>query len=277
METAAEALKADTLIAFRNHGYLRRVRSGDHDVPGRVAWAQLGSAHGDGRLDRLRKVILIRVCATVVVVAGVGFLTAWAWFPTVMVAVLMVVLAASGMVRRVDHRALWLEDRALAAWQTADRLSVEATSDWVVLHDRAVPGTDLTIDHLVIAPSGVWVITSERSEGTVRIIDDELWYVTHGLEIERVGVGDTAVAARDVAGALAAHLVAAGVDDIGAVVAVWGARCPRYGLVAERCAVIPGRSVGRMIATAPTVFDAPTISCLAVAAASRFPPAIVSV
>lgn len=38
----------------------------------------------------------------------------------------------------------------------------------VALHDRPVPGTGMVIDHLVVAPGGVWVIRARRAPGKVR-------------------------------------------------------------------------------------------------------------
>ena len=37
----------------------------------------------------------------------------------------------------------------------------------MVLHDRKVPGTRGNIDHLVVAPSGVWVIDAKNYSGKV--------------------------------------------------------------------------------------------------------------
>lgn len=37
----------------------------------------------------------------------------------------------------------------------------------VILHDRSLPGTRANVDHLVIAPNGVWVIDSKRYRGKV--------------------------------------------------------------------------------------------------------------
>jgi hypothetical protein len=39
----------------------------------------------------------------------------------------------------------------------------------VVLHDRSVPGTRGNIDHLAIAPSGVWIIDSKHYKGSLEI------------------------------------------------------------------------------------------------------------
>lgn len=40
-----------------------------------------------------------------------------------------------------------------------------------VLHDRRVPGTRGNIDHIVVAPGGVFVIDAKRYEGTIRVRD----------------------------------------------------------------------------------------------------------
>ena len=40
-----------------------------------------------------------------------------------------------------------------------------------VLHDRRVPGTRGNIDHIVIAPAGVFVVDAKAHKGTVRIRD----------------------------------------------------------------------------------------------------------
>lgn len=40
-----------------------------------------------------------------------------------------------------------------------------------VLNDRRVPGTRGNIDHIVIAPAGVFVVDAKRHEGTIRIRD----------------------------------------------------------------------------------------------------------
>jgi hypothetical protein len=39
---------------------------------------------------------------------------------------------------------------------------------WAVLHDRQVPGSRANLDHLVVGPSGVWVIDSKTTRSRVR-------------------------------------------------------------------------------------------------------------
>ena len=40
----------------------------------------------------------------------------------------------------------------------------------VVLHDRRIPRSRANIDHIAIAPSGVWVIDTKRYKGKVTIV-----------------------------------------------------------------------------------------------------------
>lgn len=39
-----------------------------------------------------------------------------------------------------------------------------------VLHDRAIPGSRVNIDHIAIAPSGVWVIDTKRCSGKIEVV-----------------------------------------------------------------------------------------------------------
>ncbi|MEA2842493.1 MAG: hypothetical protein QOJ69_164 [Actinomycetota bacterium] len=46
------------------------------------------------------------------------------------------------------------------------------------LHDRLRPGTRANIDHLAVAPSGVWVIDAKRYDGQVAKKDVGGWFAT---------------------------------------------------------------------------------------------------
>jgi len=53
--------------------------------------------------------------------------------------------------------------RAISARRsTRHRLRLLRSSGWVALHERAIPGTDAIIDHVVIGPGGVFAVDSER-------------------------------------------------------------------------------------------------------------------
>jgi Nuclease-related domain len=47
------------------------------------------------------------------------------------------------------------------------RLERLTTSGAVVLHDRQMPGSRANIDHIVVAPSGVWIVDSKQYKGKV--------------------------------------------------------------------------------------------------------------
>lgn len=54
-------------------------------------------------------------------------------------------------------------ERATAA--VLDRLP---TRTWAVLHDRRIPGSRANVDHLLIGPSGVWVLDTKTTRARVR-------------------------------------------------------------------------------------------------------------
>lgn len=64
--------------------------------------------------------------------------------------------------------------RAWRAGSIGEQKLAEALAgieDLVVLHDRRVPQTKGNIDHIVVAPSGVFVVDTKRYEGVTRIRD----------------------------------------------------------------------------------------------------------
>ena len=46
----------------------------------------------------------------------------------------------------------------------------------VILHDRTIPGTRANIDHIAIAPSGIWVIDAKNYSGIVEHRDIGEWF-----------------------------------------------------------------------------------------------------
>lgn len=53
--------------------------------------------------------------------------------------------------------------------QVGKRLADLLTAGILVLHDRRVPGSRANIDHVAVAPSGVWVIDTKRYRGKVEV------------------------------------------------------------------------------------------------------------
>lgn len=61
--------------------------------------------------------------------------------------------------------------------RTAQLLAPLRNLGWTVLHDRRIPGSAANVDHLVIGPSGVWVVDSKLWRGRVKVMGDgRLWY-----------------------------------------------------------------------------------------------------
>jgi hypothetical protein len=62
----------------------------------------------------------------------------------------------------------------------AKRLDSLADQGVLTLHDRRVPGTQANIDHIVIAPSGVYVIDAKRYKGRPSLrVEGGLFRATH--------------------------------------------------------------------------------------------------
>jgi hypothetical protein len=60
------------------------------------------------------------------------------------------------------------EDGAIGEEAVAAHLAGRCP-DVVVLHDRRMPGSRANIDHIAIAPSGVWVIDAKRYKGRIEV------------------------------------------------------------------------------------------------------------
>jgi hypothetical protein len=70
--------------------------------------------------------------------------------------------------------------RGAAGERRTARLLERLTRDgYVVFHDLAVPGSDANVDHLVIGPSGVFVIDSKQWTGSVHQGADGLVWHNH--------------------------------------------------------------------------------------------------
>jgi hypothetical protein len=57
---------------------------------------------------------------------------------------------------------------------TADRLAPLQADGFVILHDRKIPGTVANIDHIVIGPTGVWVVETKNYAGSIQVRNGEL-------------------------------------------------------------------------------------------------------
>ena len=53
---------------------------------------------------------------------------------------------------------------------------------WAVLHDRRVPGSRANLDHLVIGPSGVWVLDTKTTRARVHATRRSVHFGAHRLD-----------------------------------------------------------------------------------------------
>ncbi len=90
----------------------------------------------------------------------VGTLTRWS---LLLLPILVVGLGAGLALTTARRRALvasWRQG-AKGEQQTARLLAKLEREGWRVLHDLAIPGSRVNVDHLAIGPGGVWVIDSK--------------------------------------------------------------------------------------------------------------------
>ena len=67
-----------------------------------------------------------------------------------------------------SHETAWARGAA-GEQRVAAELAKYVRDDVVVLHDRAIRHSQSNIDHIAIAPSGVWVIDAKRYKGKVAV------------------------------------------------------------------------------------------------------------
>lgn len=115
------------------------------------------------------------------------------------------------------HERVWARGAA-GEERVAQSLAKRLNEKVVVLHDRRVPRTRANIDHIAVAPSGIWVIDSKRYKGKVAVVKPLL------------GAAKLTIAGRDrtkLIGGLAkqVELVRAAAAEIAPEVPVHGALC----------------------------------------------------
>ena len=66
------------------------------------------------------------------------------------------------------HETVWARG-AGGEEHVAKLLAKRLNADVVLLHDRGIPRSRANIDHIAIAPTGVWVIDSKRYKGKVAV------------------------------------------------------------------------------------------------------------
>jgi hypothetical protein len=263
------------LAHLRFRAERRYVELGRPNAPGRSAWVEQRRRRValSALIDSHEQLITSTVIAISLTVS-VGVITSFSLLPVIATAVVVSgLLFLRNAEITMNQYTVWWYDRALAAWSTARALSHLENQGWVILHDRAVPGCDVRIDHLAIGPGGVWVITSERSEGRVARLPDGWWYVSsiRRRHIERLGIDLTTEAGAEVVAALQDVMQAHGVDGAYLVLAVWTAKVLSPGMVIDGVAVVPGHELAAMLATTEVRLSPEAVQDIAAMAKIRLP------
>jgi hypothetical protein len=154
----------------------------------------------------------------------------------------------------------------------AEALDKRLATDVAVLHDRGMPRSRANIDHLAVAPSGVWVVDTKRYKGKIKVAKP--LFGTAKLEIDgrdRTKLVDGLAKQVDAVAAAVAEL-APGTPVHGAFCFVEG-ELPLLGTPEIRGFPLVHRRLlaKRLNATGPLTAGA--IAALATALADRFPPA----
>jgi hypothetical protein len=129
---------------------------------------------------------------------------------------------------------------------------------YVSLHDLAVPGSNANIDHLVIGPTGVFVVDSKQYSGRVhQSIDGRAWHNHAPLarQLEVVGWEADTIA----------RTLGIRVDPL---VVVHGAEVAFGGLIAQGVAVVPGARLRAALGADP-ILSAADVGVLVAMAQTR--------
>jgi hypothetical protein len=146
--------------------------------------------------------------------------------------------------------------------RTARLLDRLTRDGYVVFHDLAVPGSPANVDHLVIGPTGVFIIDSKQWTGSVQQGADGLvWHNHYPLDRALETVGWEAQQISRVLGSRAAALLC-----------VHGAHVHGGGVDAQGVAIVPAHLLRGALGDDRVLSDA-EVQLLAAAAWSRLGPA----
>ena len=126
---------------------------------------------GEGRAGRLRRASLAAISANprlpiwerriaIALVAGIGVTFIFDWRIGITVAVLAAIVDT--IHRSQTTAAMPPTRRGAAQRKTERKLDKLVRAGYFVLNERAIPGSEAIIDHLVVGPTGAYAIDSER-------------------------------------------------------------------------------------------------------------------
>ncbi|WP_113701772.1 nuclease-related domain-containing protein [Nonomuraea lactucae] len=171
--------------------------------------------------------------------------------------------------RRHSSAAAWRKGAA-GERATARRLRSLELAGYIVLHDRALPRSRANIDHLVIGPTGVFVIDSKKwhRRTTIKPGGGTLW--VGRTPIDKI-VRPVVFEARTVSEVL--RRATGRPVDVVTVIAVHGARLPRWGAITVGGTTLMRASrLHGQITRRANRYSLTDVAALAQAAEHAFPP-----
>lgn len=186
--------------------------------------------------------------------------------------------------RRLGGVVLALTDdpQSTRAWATGARgeekfaAALDGIDGLRVLHDRRVPKSRANIDHIVIAPAGVFVVDAKNYRGTIAI-RNRGWFFRpdHRLYVGRRDCSDLATGLAWQIEAVTAALTSAGVDPLPPITPVLcfiDGEWPLFAAPDEYAGVrLEGTGSIRKLVAAPATLDTSSIDSLARLLASALP------
>lgn len=208
------------------------------------------------------------------------------WLPVTLSVTAIAALVVGGLIERSVPGLGWLAGLATAvvllvqllrvpqsvqAWRqgavgeerTARLLAPLTRRGFVVLHDLRVPRSRANIDHLVIGPTGVYVVDTKNYRGRVTLRRRTLWYGSRPLTRTLDSIHWQA---SRLTAALGQDLVDAGVT-IRPVLCLHAPQAPRRRRPLHGVLIVPGSALRRRLRAGPRVLDSDCIDRLASRAA----------
>jgi len=187
--------------------------------------------------------------------------------------------------RRLGGAVLALTDdpQSTRAWAIGARgeekfaAAVDGIEGLCVLHDRRVPKSRANIDHIVVAPAGVFVVDAKNYRGTIAI-RNRGWFLRpdHRLYVGQRDCSGLATGLGWQVEAVVAALTAAAVDPLPPVTPVLcfiDGEWPLFSAPDEYAGVrLESTGSIRKLVAAPPILDSPTIDSLARILAAALPP-----
>lgn len=175
-------------------------------------------------------------------------------------------------------KVFWARRQTTAAWRAgaegeerlARRLQELEADGYRVLHDRSIPGSRANIDHLVIGPTGTYVVDAKNFNGRLTFSKGVLWHGKYPLTRK---LQTTAWEAAQVQEHLSRAVWTVQVRVV-PLMCILGAEMPRPAMDLEGVRVIKGgRRLNAEIRRCPAVLDEEVVAAIAELADHAFPPA----